>query len=82
MLLCGWGPLILSDHPATFWVHRPYGTGNKDICNISSNSNSKSNAEVPMPRFTNGQVSGLYYINSYFGRLIKLILIQKKTIDK
>ena len=52
------GPLILSDHPAKFRVDRPYGTGNNDVCNISSNSNSisnsNSNAEVPMPRFTNG----------------------------
>ena len=48
--LCGWSPLILSHHPAKFGVHRPYGTGNNGICNISSNSN----AEVPMPRFTNG----------------------------
>ena len=23
--LCGWGPLILSHHPAKFRVHRPYG---------------------------------------------------------
>ena len=57
--LCGWGPLILSDHPAKFGVHRPYGTENNGVCNISSNSNSisssNSNAEVPMPRFTNGR---------------------------
>ena len=44
--LCGWDPLTLSDHPAKFGVHRPYGTGNNDVCNISSNSNS-----IPMPRF-------------------------------
>ena len=52
------GPLILSDHPAKFRVHRLYGTGNNGVCNISSNSssisNSNPNAEVPMPRFTNG----------------------------
>ena len=50
----------------TFWVGSsrpnsppwPYGTRNNDFCNISSNpnsiSNSNSNAEIPMPRFTNG----------------------------
>ena len=48
--LCGWGPFILSHHSAKFGVHRPYGTRNNDVSNISSNSN----AEVPMPRFTNG----------------------------
>ena len=57
--LCGWGPLILSHYPAKFVVNRPYGTGNNDVCNISSSSNSisnsNSNADVPMPRFTNGQ---------------------------
>ena len=56
--LCGSGPLILSHHPAKIGVHRPYGTVNNGICNISSNSsstsNSNSNAQVPMPRFTNG----------------------------
>ena len=52
----GWGPLILSDRPAKFGVHRPYGTGNTGVCNINSNSNSisNSNAEVPMPSFTYG----------------------------
>ena len=50
--LCGWGPLVLSHHPAKFGVQRPYGAGNNGVCNISSNSN--SNAEVPMSRFTNG----------------------------
>ena len=48
--LCGWGPLILSHHPAKFGVHRAYGTGNGGVCNIisksSSNFNSNSNAEV------------------------------------
>ena len=53
--LCGWGRLILNHHPARFGVHRPYGTGNNGVCSISSDSNSDSNAEVPMPRFTNGQ---------------------------
>ena len=56
--LCGWGPLNLSDHPAKFRVHRPYGTENNGVCNISSSSNSisnsNSNVEVLMPRFTNG----------------------------
>ena len=51
--ICGRGPLILSDNPAKFGVHRPYGTGNNGVCNISSNSNSisnsNSNAEVPIP---------------------------------
>ena len=37
-------------------IHRPYGTGNNDVCNISSNSN----AEVPMPRFANGR----YFANN------------------
>ena len=56
--LSGWGPFILSDRPAKFEFHRPYGAGNDDVCNVSSNSNfvsnSNSNAEVPVPRFTNG----------------------------
>ena len=52
--LGGWGPLILSHHPARFGVHRSYVTGNNGVCSIGSNSNSNSNAEVPMPRFTNG----------------------------
>ena len=51
--LCKWGPQILSHHPASFGDHRPYGSENNSVCNIS-NSNSISNAEVPMPRFTNG----------------------------
>ena len=59
------GPLVLSDHPAKFRVDRPYGTGNNDVCNISSNSNSisnsNSNAEVPMPRFTNGHLNLIMY---------------------
>ena len=27
--LCGWGLLIVNDHPTKFRVHRPYETGNK-----------------------------------------------------
>ena len=50
--LCGWGPFILSHHSTKFGVHRLYAARNNDVSNISSNSN--SNAEVPMPRFTNG----------------------------
>ena len=46
--------LILNHHPARFGVLRPNGTENNDVCSISSNSNSISSAEVPMPRFTNG----------------------------
>ena len=55
--LCAWSPLILTHHPAKFEVHRPYGSGDNDVCNISSNSSSNSypNAKVPMPMFTNGQ---------------------------
>ena len=52
MCLCGWGPLTLSHHLAKFEVHKPYGTWNNDVSNISSSSN--SNAEVPMPWFANG----------------------------
>ena len=37
MWLCGWGPLILSHHPAKFGVHKPYGTENNGVFNISSN---------------------------------------------
>ena len=60
----GGGPLILSDHPAKFGVHRPYGTGINDVCNIDSNSN--SNAEVPVLRFTNGhETPKLINVNSY-----------------
>ena len=40
-----------ASQPARFGVHRPYGTNGAS--SISSNSN--SNAEVPVPRFTNGQ---------------------------
>ena len=61
------GSSILGGHPAKFGVHRPYGTGDNEVCNISSNSNSNSNAEVPMPRFTNGRIehrnSARIYIN-------------------
>ena len=39
--------------PAKLGVHRPYGTENNVVCHINSNSN--SNTEVPMPRFTNGR---------------------------
>ena len=60
-------PLILNHHPAGFAVHRPNGTGNNDVCCISSNSNSISNVKVPMPRFTNG-----LYI------LMKKVIILKK----
>ena len=49
------GVPILSHHAARFGVHRPYRTGKNGVCSISSNFNSNSNAEVPMPRFTNGQ---------------------------
>ena len=49
------GVPILSHHAASFGVHRPYRTGKNGVCSISSNFNSNSNAEVPMPRFTNGQ---------------------------
>ena len=61
-VLCGGSPLILSHHTAKFGIHMPYGTGNNDVCNISSNSisNSNSNAELPMPRFTNGQIFRSY----------------------
>ena len=58
--LCGWDSLILSHHPAKFGVHRPYGTGNNGVCNISSNSN--SSAEALMPRFTNGHCPRCYFI--------------------
>ena len=65
--LCGWGPLILSDHPASLGVHRPSGTGNNGVCNISSNPNSNSNAKVPMSRFTNG-----CFMKSFIEKLYKL----------
>ena len=59
--LCGWGPLSLSFHSAKSEVHRPYGTGNNGVCNVSSNSDSIfsscSKAEVPMPRFTNERLN-------------------------
>ena len=75
--LCGWGPLILSDHPAKFRVHRPYGTGNNGICNISSNSNSisNSNVKVPMPRFTNGHCEqcNQYRFVNMFARLYDVL---------
>ena len=45
---------MLSHHLNKFGVHKPYGTGNNGVCNISSNSN--SNAEVQLPSFTNGQL--------------------------
>ena len=40
-----------SYYPTRFGVHRPNGNGNNGVCSISSNSN----AEVPLPRFTNGR---------------------------
>ena len=47
-------------HPPRFGAHRLCGSGNNGVCSISSNSNSNSNcssnAEVPMPRFTNGRL--------------------------
>ena len=52
---------MLSDQPAKFGVHRPYGTGNNGVCNVSSNSNSNSNAEVPVPRFTNGTFTTSFF---------------------
>ena len=59
--LCGCGPLSLSFHSAKSEVHRPYGTGNNGVCNVSSNSDSIfsscSKAEVPMPRFTNERLN-------------------------
>ena len=73
------GPLILSDHPAKFRVHRPYGTGNNGICNISSNSNSisnsNSNVKVPMPRFTNGHCEqcNQYRFVNMFARLYDVL---------
>ena len=42
--------------PPKFGVHKPYGTGYNDVCNISFNSNSNSNAEVPMLTFTNDRI--------------------------
>ena len=42
---------MLNHHPVTFGVHKPNGTGNNGVYSISSNSNSISNVEVPMPRF-------------------------------
>ena len=54
--LCGWGPLILSHNSATFGAGRIFGSGNNGVCSISFNSRSNSNAEVPMPRFTNGHL--------------------------
>ena len=44
--LFGWVLLILSHWPATFGVHRLYGSGDDGVFNISSNFN---------PRFINGQ---------------------------
>ena len=43
-------------NPARFGANRPCGNGNNGVCSISSNSSSNcnSNAEVPIPRFTNG----------------------------
>ena len=70
--LCGWNSLILSHHPAKFGIHRPYGTGNNDVCKISSNSNSvsnsNSNAAVSMPRFTNGFV-GLAHLRVFIWKI-------------
>lgn len=45
-----------SSHPKFpgFGVHRPYGSGNNGVYNISSNSNSVCNAKIPILRFTNG----------------------------
>ena len=68
------GPLFLSDHPANFGVHKPYGTGNNGVCNISSGSNSisnsNSNAEVPMPRFTTGRKRASWLVPLIFSKYI------------
>ena len=48
--LVGGGPLILYCHPAKFVEF--YGIENSGVCNISSKSNSNSNAEVLMQSFT------------------------------
>ena len=70
--LCGWGPLVLSHHPAKFGVHRPYGTLNNGVYYIGSNSN--SNAEVPMSRFTNGLKIYLSLIKDLKNKKKKLTL--------
>ena len=49
-----WVVSQLNHHPARFGVYRAYGTGNISVYSISSSSN--SNTEVPIPRFTNGQI--------------------------
>ena len=46
--------LSLSQHPAKFGIHKPYESGDNDVCNASLNFNSSSNAEVSLPKFPNG----------------------------
>ena len=48
-------PFIPSHHPAKFEGHRPYERGDNGAYNMSFNSSSNSNAEVPMSRFINGR---------------------------
>ena len=79
------GPLILSDHPAKFGDHRPYGTRNDGVCNISSNSNSifnsNSNADVPMPRFSNGQENWCLHQLLYYSHAIHAINDISSNLD-
>ena len=44
--LCWWTHYILSHYPAKFGGHRPYRRGGNGVYNISSSSNSNSDAEV------------------------------------
>ena len=53
-----------------FGAHKPFGSENNGVCSIISNSNSSSNAEVPMPRFTNGHFH--IKMRSYIKRDLKL----------
>ena len=83
--LCGWGPLNLRGHPANFRVHRPYGTENNGVCNISSDSNSisnsNSNAEVLMPGFTNGPLFYWLLIKRNFRAKALTIMINIRTLE-
>ena len=70
MWLWGCDPLILNYHAAMFDVHTLNGTKNNGVCSISFNSNSSSNfnpnAEVLMPRFTNGPYFTCFKITHVF----------------
>ena len=60
-----------ASQPARFGVHRPNGTNGAS--SISSNSN--SNAEVPVPRFTNGHLFVVVKLISFLSFIMKCLVL-------